>query len=218
LFGLALLLGAGQTLWFALIFSGADWVTERRSLRVRLHLDFELAIPFVPAAVLGYLSIYPLFWMGPFVLRRHQELCAWVGTLAVATLCAGIVFLVFPGELLFPPSGDMGDWSTLVGFAKRLALRHNLMPSLHVTLSAVCVLVFAARAGPVGKVLLWSWSLVIAGSTLLLHQHYLVDVAAGYALGWACVRWVYNRAASLPAGKELPEPSPVPTDTSRGAR
>jgi membrane-associated phospholipid phosphatase len=89
----------------------------------------------------------------------------------------------------------------LVDFARGVALRHNFVPSLHVTLSVVCIAVYARRAGTAGKALLWAWSAFIGVSTLLLHQHYVVDVLAGYALGMAGVRHGYRRwmAASEPA-------------------
>jgi hypothetical protein len=87
----------------------------------------------------------------------------------------------------------MGAWEGLIRFAKELALPHNMAPSLHVALSVVCVAVYVRRAPAPGAVLLWAWSFLIAASTVLLHQHYLIDVLTGYALGWAAVRLVYDR-------------------------
>src|SRR5262249_50757219 len=66
--GYAVILGGAVNLWFALIYGGADFVTARRSFRLRLYFDAELAMPFVPATVLVYLSIYLLFWSAPFIL------------------------------------------------------------------------------------------------------------------------------------------------------
>ena len=43
-------LGVLFTVWFALIYGGADWLTGLHGRRVRIHLDAELAIPLVPAA------------------------------------------------------------------------------------------------------------------------------------------------------------------------
>jgi membrane-associated phospholipid phosphatase len=82
-----------------------------------------------------------------------------------------------------------------VRFVKWVARPHNLLPSLHVALSVVCVHVYARHAGTAGKALLWLWAGAVAASTLLLHQHYLLDVLSGAALGWAGVRGVYDRWA-----------------------
>jgi membrane-associated phospholipid phosphatase len=190
-----LVVGLATALWFGLVYAGADALTARLERRVRLHFDLELRLPFVPAAVLGYLSIYPLFWMAPFILRTRRQVAALCLTLAGVTLVGGVCFLAFPADLLFPPPGDMGPWAGLVHFAKAVALSYNFLPSLHVALSAVCVLLYAARGGVAAKVLLGLWSAVIAASTLLLHQHYVADVVAGYALAWAAVCWVYRPLA-----------------------
>ena len=61
-------------LWFALVFYGADWVTGLHPYRVRVHLDWETAIPFVPAVLLVYTSMYSLFALPPFVLHTRRAL------------------------------------------------------------------------------------------------------------------------------------------------
>jgi membrane-associated phospholipid phosphatase len=191
--------------WFAVIFYGAEAVTSLHSYRIRVHLDAELRIPFVPAAVLGYMSLYLPLWMAGFVLRTRLEVRALAVTLAAVILVAGVCFLLLPAENAFPPPpDDMGVWTGLVRFAKLIALEHNLVPSLHVALSVVCLAVYARQAGPAGRALLWLWAAVIALSTLLLHQHYLLDVATGLALGLAGVRLVYDRLVAAGSAYGIP--------------
>jgi membrane-associated phospholipid phosphatase len=214
--GCAALLALAMGLWFELIYGGADVLAAQHSHRVRLHLDGELAIPFVPETVLLYLSLYLLFWAAPFVLHSRRELKALTATLAVVTLCAGVCFMFLPAESAFPTPSDMGAWTGPVRFAKGLALRYNYVPSLHVALGVVCVAVFASRAAVVGKVVLWAWALAICASTLLLHQHYLIDVVTGFALGLAGVGWGYRRWTAPRPGAETPPASPS-TDPGRPA-
>jgi membrane-associated phospholipid phosphatase len=64
---------------------------------------------------------------------------------------------------------------------------------LHVALSIICVELFAAHAGQGGKILLRAWGLLIAASTLLTHQHHLVDAVTGYLIAFAVVRFVKRR-------------------------
>jgi membrane-associated phospholipid phosphatase len=139
------------------------------------------------------MSIYLLFVAAPFILRRPDELDRLAATLVVIILVAGFFFLVIPAESYFRTPGDPSAWDGLVRFAKRVALRYNFAPSLHVGLSVVCITLYARRAPRWGSVLLWGWSLAVGVSTLLLHQHYVVDVIGGYLLGWAGVRCVYDR-------------------------
>jgi membrane-associated phospholipid phosphatase len=59
---------------------------------------------------------------------------------------------------------------------------HNLAPSLHVAFSALILLGCAARTS---LTLAWSyrfWLLIMALSTVLVHQHHLFDVISGLAL------------------------------------
>jgi membrane-associated phospholipid phosphatase len=195
----SLLLAVAVGAWFEAVYAGADYLTSLHRYRVRVHLDAELLIPFVPESVLGYMSIYPLLAAPAFVLRTRRELRALALTLAAVIAVAGACFLLVPAEDAFPPPGEMGAWSAPVRLARRIALRHNYLPSLHVALSLVCVLVYARLAGPVGRALLWLWGGAIGLSTLLLHQHYLLDVAAAWVLALAGVRLVYDRLAG-PAG------------------
>jgi hypothetical protein len=198
LLGHAALLGAALGGWFALVYGGADALTGMHAYRVRVHLDFERAVPFVPAAVLGYLSIYPLFALAPFVLRSRRELWTLAATQAVVILGAGVCFVLLPVQPAFPPPRDPGLWSGPVAFARRVSLTYNFLPSLHVALSVVCVAVYGRRAGPGARVALRLWAAGIAVSTLLLHQHYLADVITGVVLAVAGVRAVYDRWTAAP--------------------
>lgn len=187
-----------NTIWFVVVYGGMDFLTARRSFRVPVHFPAELAIPFVPAMTLFYMSIYALFWMTPFVLRTRREFRALVVTLAFAIFCGGIGFLLFPAELAFalPQEDDLGIWAGMFHFADWLNLTYNLLPSLHVAFAVICVSVFSGRASTAGRALLWLWAVMIAASTLLIHQHHLLDVATGWLLALICVKTVFDRLAS----------------------
>jgi membrane-associated phospholipid phosphatase len=170
-------------LWFLLVYVGCDTITAHRSLRIRIHLDAELNIPFVPETVLIYMSIYLLFLAAPFILRQRREFLALAVTLNLVILISGICFLLVPAQLAFAPPANLGAFPNLFRFADRLNLTYNLVPSLHVALSVTCIAVFARRAGRTGKILLWVWAVAIAASTLLTHQHHVLDAITGFGLG-----------------------------------
>lgn len=176
--------------WFAVVFVGADSFTAHRALRVRVHLDAELHIPLVPSFTLIYMSIYALFVAAPFVLRTRREIITLAVTQALAISIAGICFLLLPAQLAYAPPSDsqLGIWKGLFNFADRLNLDYNLVPSLHVALSIICTELFAVHATVGGKCLLRTWGLLIAASTILTHQHHLLDAVTGYILAWAMVK------------------------------
>jgi hypothetical protein len=175
------------TVWFGLVYGGADSFTAHRTTRVRVNLEAELSLPLIPSFTIVYMSIYPLFFAAPYVLRTRRELTTLATDLALAILFAGITFLLVPAQLAFPPPQNLGPWEGLFRFADRLNLDYNLVPSLHVALSVICIEMFAPHATPAGRLALRGWGLLIAASTVLTHQHHLLDVFTGYGLALALV-------------------------------
>jgi len=190
------------TAWFCCVYGISDWVTAHRLMRLRVHFGAELLIPLIPSFTLIYMSIYLLFLAAPFVLRTRRELTSLAAAQTITILAAGICFLLIPAKLAFPVPTDteLGIWKPLFRFADRLNLDYNLVPSLHVALSVVCVEMFTAHATATGKRLLRLWGALIAISTVVTHQHHLVDAATGYLLALIVVNAVgaYHRK-SLPA-------------------
>lgn len=195
--------GLAGACWFVVIFGGAEFVTSRRTLRIPIHFEAEPHIPFVPAAVWVYMSMYALFLMAPFVLRSPRTLVALGATHAAIVLVAGVGFLLVPAELAYPSTTglpDRGATAALYRFADWLNLDYNLLPSLHVGLSVSCVAVYAPRANRAGRLVLWSWALAVALSTIVTHFHHVVDAVGGFVLGFAGARVVYGRIAGSQAG------------------
>ena len=179
-----------NALWFAFVYGGADLLTARRAFRVPVHLSAELRIPFVPSMTVFYMSLYILFVLAPFILRTRREFRAVVGAMASAILVSGIAFLLFPAELAFAPprEEDLGIWAGLYRIADGLNLTYNLLPSLHVAFAVVCVSAFSPRAPRTIRALLWLWAVLIAASTVLIHQHHVLDVISRMAAGYSPVQ------------------------------
>jgi membrane-associated phospholipid phosphatase len=189
----ASVLGTAQSAWWVFVYFGANWVTAMRTDRVRIHLEAELSIPFVPLFLIVYRSIDVLFLLGPFVLRSRAEIRALSLALFLATTTAGVCFLLIPAELAYPPLPVEGFWADAFAFNERIVLRYNLVPSLHVALSTIVLAAYGTFRGTRCRVLLAVWGGLIALSTLLIHQHHVLDVVTGLLLGWACYRLVYRR-------------------------
>ncbi len=196
-------------------YGGADWLSEHHSFRVRLHLGIDLSVPFVPAMTIFYLSLNVLLWCAPFVLRSRRELLALSVSLASATLVAAIFFVLLPGQQAYAPPQDheLGDWAGIYHFACWLAMTHNYLPSLHVAFTTIAIAVYRDHAKRWGRILLGVWGLAIISSTMLIHQHYLVDVVSGILLGWLAVRWIYRpllaRRRRLPMDETPPANHPT---------
>jgi membrane-associated phospholipid phosphatase len=193
--GQAAVLLLGELVVFWSVYCVTDYITRWRTLRP-INFAWELTIPFVPAMMLAYVSLYGLFLAAPFVLRTERELRALAAALIATILVAAVGFLIWPAESAFPPPTDLGIWAGLYQFADRLNLRYNMAPSLHVALGIATAAILAQRRGLATATLLWSWALLISLSTLLTHQHHVLDVVTGAALGMAADRIVFRRLVS----------------------
>ena len=181
--GLFLRVGLRCTLLFAVVYGLGDLVTGLHSWRVPVALPFELSLPFVPAWSWVYLSLYPLFACAPLLLPREEQLRALARALELAILVAAPGFLLLPAEPAWPPPQvAAGPHAAAFAFADRLNLRYNLVPSLHVAFAAICALAYARARGAAAALVFGTWAALVAASTVLLHQHHLLDVATGLAL------------------------------------
>jgi membrane-associated phospholipid phosphatase len=170
------------TLVFIAVYPTINWFTETRAHRYQLYLPFELEISLVPAFIWAYISMYALFLM-PLLMVSAERMNALGKQLVAGTIICGVVFLVLPADLGFTrevPSEALyaSTFSALFGVDKP----HNLMPSLHVVFS--CLILFMCRDGAnmVLRVLLFVWVVLIVASTVLVHQHHLIDALTGLAV------------------------------------
>ncbi len=190
-----IVLGIPSFAWFAFVYAGVDYLTGLHQYRVPLYLDAELAIPLIPATTLFYNSLHVIYSLAPFILRTRPEMHSLVLVWFLMTLVGGIVFLIIPFEpgFLPPDSSDMGMWQGMFEFADNANLRFNCCPSLHVAWAVATIDIYARSARRTGRILLATWSAGICLSTLLLHQHHVIDVIGGLALGLWGSRLLYPR-------------------------
>src|SRR5262245_7897891 len=125
---------AGKGAAFAGPFAAAsgtpNWITSLHSWRVPVHMQFELAIPLVPAAVWVYMSVNLLMVLPTFVLRTAGELDAFLAELRRILGVAAVFFLLVPAETAYAPVDLTGASAALLTFADRINIDHNLLPSL----------------------------------------------------------------------------------------
>jgi membrane-associated phospholipid phosphatase len=190
---------ATVSLLFVVVYGGADLLTAQRT-RLRIDFAWEAGIPLWPEFSWVYMSIYLPLLFAPFVLRSERELRALARAAALVIGLAGLGFLLFPAELGYPPPPALGGSLSARAFrvADALNLRYNLAPSLHVALSSLALGALATRARPFGRWLLLAWALLIGLSTLLTHQHHVVDVVSGYALAGLALAPI-SRSPDVPA-------------------
>jgi membrane-associated phospholipid phosphatase len=199
------LLWALLTAQFAVVFYGADWLTAQHPLRIHAYASAELAIPLVPVMVVPYMTMYVIFLFAPFVLQSAAELDRFAGALARVIMIAGVAFLLLPAEPGFAPVSTAGSvWNPWLQLAATLSRKYDLVPSLHVALFTVCAGTYASRASGGVRMLLGTWLAIVAASTVLTHQHHLIDVVSGLVLGAWGVRSATAGGVAPLARRETP--------------
>jgi membrane-associated phospholipid phosphatase len=176
------------SLVFDVLYGGASWLARYVPWRVHVDFPLEARIPFVPEAAWAYLSVLPMIALAPFVLRDLQSYSAMVRALILETVVGFVGFMLLPVEPSDFDKGLSAPQSGAYTFANWLNLEGNYLPSLHVAFAVTAMLAYWSRASGFWKSALSVWTLAIVASTLLIHQHYILDVLTGAILAWACLR------------------------------
>lgn len=152
-------------------------------------LAWDFGIPLKPAWIWVYLFYFPACFL-PLVYPEVHEHIGVFRRVAIGFLCQFMAALAFfwiaPSRMMrtpFEPAG-VSEWA-LVAFYQ-LDQGFNIFPSLHVAnVAFIACLTWSLRGWAAGAAL-WLLCLLIAASTLLVKQHYLVDLPAGAFLGALC--------------------------------
>jgi membrane-associated phospholipid phosphatase len=174
--------GTGLVVVWILVYGGCSWLTSLHSYRVRLHFDWELAIPFWPELAIVYLSLFPMLWLSPFVLSDEFQLRRFAQGLGWLFALSGIGFLLVPGDPAYISQPVPHLWLPIFNFADRVNLEHNMFPSLHVSMAILCAFAYSQHAKLWIRLFYWAWGSAIIAATVLTHQHHVVDLLAGALL------------------------------------
>src|ERR1051326_8444670 len=83
------------------VYLGSAAFADSRAVRWQLYASWELAIPFWPAMIVPYLSMFWLFVMPPLQLDA-SELVRLTKQLVIATLIGALIFILLPADLGYP--------------------------------------------------------------------------------------------------------------------
>jgi membrane-associated phospholipid phosphatase len=155
---------------------------SRQAYHLSLPIDF--VIPFVPSFVLFYLLSFVYTVGVPYILIKDKQQFLALTLSSIFTLLIGfIIFLLFPVKTILRPENlANGFWTSLVKLSYFFdAPGFNSFPSLHVALSLLASLIIYQH----NQKHWWVWIMFvgITSSTMLVKQHYFIDVVAGLLLG-----------------------------------
>ena len=176
---------------FFTVYPLCNWLTAKRGTTFDLYIESELSIPFVPVFVWAYLSLYVLFFIPPFFLRPAR-MDALGKQLVAATIFCGVIFMLLPAKLGFERTvPDDTFYRSIFANLFEVDLPHNMVPSLHVTFSSLILFTLIdAQQVHLPKLIFGAWFVLICASTVLVHQHHILDVATGLLVAATFIRFI----------------------------
>jgi membrane-associated phospholipid phosphatase len=167
---------------FGLVYMGSGYLLAQSPGRsVQLYFSWEKDIPLVPWMIWPYLSLFPSYLL-PLLHMNVHELQRLSLQSVVTVAIAGLIFNALPAQLGFSPTEVTGWHQPLFFWLARIDTPYNLLPSLHVAGASLILLACGERVGPRWAWFYAAWLAVLALSTLLVHQHHVLDVVSGFGL------------------------------------
>lgn len=172
-------------LLFAASFSLGLYIPISRGKPKHLcGMPVDRHIPFIPAFVIPYLSLFWFFPLSIVVLFHTPVARQFIIALAVVGALYAVMSPWIGCGARRAEAKGRGALKALVRFVYRIDGESNndVFPSTHVYLSTICGYYLAA-AFPAYAVLAWLCAILIGSSTVFIKQHNLMDIAGG--LLWA---------------------------------
>ncbi|WP_218240999.1 phosphatase PAP2 family protein [Comamonas fluminis] len=191
------------------VYPTANWLASLRDQRYDFITRWDAMIPLVPEFIFVYFSFFP-FLLLPLWLVQQPVLSALGKRQIAGTLICGLVFVLFPANLAFERViPDAEPYRSIFSAMFFVDKPHNLLPSLHIVYTALTCLAICQCQWGKGRVWLClgvvAWSAAICASTMLVHQHHVLDVVTALVL--VAFLWVLIRP--IPLSPELPQAGPV---------
>ncbi len=117
-----------------------------------------------------------LLFIVPILFLDQTRLIPLGKRLIIATVITGVIFLLFPSQLGFERVvPELPVFRSIFNVIFSIDLPYNIAPSLHVIFSSSILRT---------KIVWQVWLIVICVSTVLVHQHYIVDIVSALLIVW----------------------------------
>lgn len=180
--------------FYAAGYLGINWINDFRSRYYDVSFWFEKDIPFVPAMIIGYFFVFVLVAILFLVIDNMPDFWdMWARFLCMILTCF-VIFLVFPVRMNFRPEAGVGQgWiMEMVSFYFWFDKPYNLFPSMHLAASFFSAF-YCMRKGRLLGWITMAMAILVGVSVVLVKQHYIMDVVAGFLPAWFCSSFSWKR-------------------------
>lgn len=147
-------------------------------------LPFDKKIPFVPIFAWVYFSI-AIFVLHPFLILSDARQFYWMlSCFMLNTIIFSLIHYIIPSKVeRMEHTNTGGIAGKMLRQWQKTCQPYGNFPSMHTGFSVPVVIANFMALGAIGGSITLVWAALIALSTLLLKQHYILDMLAALALG-----------------------------------
>jgi membrane-associated phospholipid phosphatase len=159
--------------------------TATRTVLYHLDLPFESALPIYPALIFAYILELVFFVLAYWMIDDLDFFKKTARAFLLLITFHFIVFVAFPVEYHLRPVIDpYRGWAYfLVYFYYWMDLPYNCFPSMHVSNVFLIAFILQKYRRGMGWIL-QPLAVLVAISVVLVKQHFIADVVAGFLVGW----------------------------------
>lgn len=158
------------------------------------RIRVDASIPVIPEFIVVYFSTYVLVILPPILVTDTAYFIKVTIAYVAITLISSSFHLAYPSriERLSPPKKHGGISWHLIGMFQGLCKPYGNFPSTHMAFSVLSVFITFMVIGYIAGIVFSLWAALIAVSTLVTRQHYLLDLAAGCIIGAGVAFFVFQ--------------------------
>lgn len=187
----AFLIAAAQTWVYILLnvwnisrFDSGAWSA------ISLHTPLDDLIPFVPEAIWTYQLYYPLVLLPVFLIHNQRVLRETAAAYILMLGIGALSWILIPVRMVYPEIGCHSVSCEWLAHLYTIDQGVNVFPSEHTSLSLYVAIRYVESRHPFAIPVAIAAAAVIA-STVLIRQHYLLDLPAGALVAW--ISWRVSR-------------------------
>ncbi len=161
-------------------------MNRKEGRRFNFLTPLDSYIPFLPPFSVPYLLLFPYIAFAGVVLFETSISVEYYAAMALAMCSASVVWFLFPSKMARPAFKAQSVFEKIVQKIYHGDSHANAFPSSHVFTSLITSY-YLALVFPVFGTAIWIFGITIAISTVLIKQHFAVDVFAGILWTYACI-------------------------------
>lgn len=146
-----------------------------------LETWLDAYIPFIPQFIWFYCLYYVWVLLVTPIMREREHFYHAAASFAVLQTAAIATFILFPSYMVRPEVVGNSMSHDLVRWMYEADKGFNLIPSLHVGHSTLVTLFYRTHKPKVFPIIA-AGTFMIALSTVLIKQHYIIDIPVGFLM------------------------------------